>query len=355
MRQRFFHGLVLVALLLGGTAWVSLDKNITVEVDGQPRAVRTFARTVAGVLRHTGVRVGSHDLLAPAPEVPVKNGSRVVVRRGRQVTMLLNGSPRTVWVTALDVDEALDQLAIRADGAFVSASRSRRIPLDGLEVEIRTPAKVRILDAGRARVVRTTAGSIRELLAEVGLKLKPEDKVSIPLDRYPANGTTVSITRIRADRVVESQQVPFAVERRPDSSMWTDTERVLTWGAPGVRVLTWAVTYTNGKLSSKRLVGNKVTVKPRTKVVVYGTKQRTVDQLNWWALAQCESGNNPRAVSGNGLYRGLYQFRQSTWYGVGGTGDPIDASREEQTLRAKRLYLRSGTSPWPYCGRRLYW
>jgi hypothetical protein len=129
---------------------------------------------------------------------------------------------------------------------------------------------------------------------------------------------------------------------------------VIQFGFAGVRTLTYSVTYTNGKLTSKKLLSSRVTQQPRTKIVLYGTKKRTVDSLNWWALAQCESGNNLRAVSRNGDYRGLYQFRLSTWHSVGGVGDPIDASREEQTKRAKRLYLRSGWRPWPYCGKRLF-
>jgi transglycosylase-like protein len=67
-------------------------------------------------------------------------------------------------------------------------------------------------------------------------------------------------------------------------------------------------------------------------------------------VAWCESSNNTRAVSPNGLYRGLFQFDLPTWRSVGGTGDPIDASRGEQELRAVLLLKRRGTSPWPVCG-----
>lgn len=77
------------------------------------------------------------------------------------------------------------------------------------------------------------------------------------------------------------------------------------------------------------------------------------DRLNWHALAVCESGDRPRAVSPNGLYRGLYQFDLRTWHGVGGKGDPINASRTEQTYRAQLLYADRGRAPWPVCGSRL--
>jgi hypothetical protein len=68
------------------------------------------------------------------------------------------------------------------------------------------------------------------------------------------------------------------------------------------------------------------------------------------AIAACESGGNPATNTGNGFY-GKYQFVQSTWESVGGTGNPAAASEAEQDMRAAMLYAREGASPWPVCGR----
>ena len=68
------------------------------------------------------------------------------------------------------------------------------------------------------------------------------------------------------------------------------------------------------------------------------------------AIASCESGGNPRAISSNGMYRGKYQFSTATWAGVGGKGDPAAASEAEQDKRAAMLYARSGPGQWPVCG-----
>jgi soluble lytic murein transglycosylase-like protein len=68
------------------------------------------------------------------------------------------------------------------------------------------------------------------------------------------------------------------------------------------------------------------------------------------AIASCESGGDPTAVSSDGTYRGLYQFDYGTWESMGGSGDPAAASVAEQNYRAALLYASAGSSPWPVCG-----
>jgi len=68
------------------------------------------------------------------------------------------------------------------------------------------------------------------------------------------------------------------------------------------------------------------------------------------AIAACESGGDPRAVSPDGTYRGKYQFDQQTWESVGGTGDPAAAPEAVQDEMAARLQAQRGASPWPVCG-----
>ena len=72
----------------------------------------------------------------------------------------------------------------------------------------------------------------------------------------------------------------------------------------------------------------------------------------WDSLAQCESGGNWAANTGNGFYGGL-QFTLSTWHGYGGAGMPNQASREQQIAIAERVRAGQGWGAWPACSRKL--
>lgn len=68
------------------------------------------------------------------------------------------------------------------------------------------------------------------------------------------------------------------------------------------------------------------------------------------AIAACESGGNPQAIGGGGLYRGAFQMTYAAWASVGGQGDPAAAPMPEQVRRAAALYAQAGPGQWPVCG-----
>ena len=350
-----------VVLALGGsvTAFAMMDKTVRLDVDGQHVSVRTFAGNVAGVLRKAHLVIGPHDTVAPDLSAPVHDGSAVVVRHGRLVSVMVDGQQRQVWVTALSVDDALDQLGLRTDGEWLSASRSLTIPRQGLSFAVRLPQHVTVLADGRRTTTNTTAPDVRTLLHDLKLKVGRLDRLSVPLTLYPTSGLVITIDRVSQKRVSQSVVVPFRTIQVKTSALYVGQSKITRYGTPGVKLNTYRLVWKNHRLIRRVLVSSVIKAKSAPQYVAVGTKPKpryspSADGLNWAALAQCESGGNPRSVSSDGRFRGLYQFTIGTWQGVGGTGDPIDASSSEQTYRAQILYRRSGDSPWPTCGHYLY-
>lgn len=78
--------------------------------------------------------------------------------------------------------------------------------------------------------------------------------------------------------------------------------------------------------------------------------------VNWDAIAQCESGGRWNVNTGNGYHGGL-QFSPSTWRAYGGrqyAGSAHQASRSEQITVARKVLQGQGIGAWPTCGRRGY-
>ncbi|GAU68647.1 hypothetical protein SSP35_08_01410 [Streptomyces sp. NBRC 110611] len=351
---------LVVAFLAGGTtAFIAHDKAVRLNVDGKPRTLHTFADDVHELLGDEQLDIGDHDIVAPAPGAGLSSGEEVVVRHGRPVALTVDGRRRTVWTTEDTVDGALRELGVRAEGAYLSTSRARRIDRHGMELAVRTERSVTFLADGRTYPLRTNAATVREALAEAGLALRNQDTTSVPAESFPREGQTISVLRITGSRKVRDEAIPFRTVRRTDPQLARGTESVVQQGRPGVRRVTYRLRTVNGVRQKPKRLHAEVVRHPLPQIVHIGTQElptsvQGVDHLAWHALAQCEAGGRPNAVDASGTYGGLYQFDVGTWQALGGQGRPQDASAAEQTYRAKKLYVRRGASPWPVCGRKLH-
>ncbi len=351
---------VVVALVAGTTAFVALDKRVTISVDGHQQQVRSFARNVGDLLDSEHVAYDlAHDLVTPAPSSSLADGETVQVRYGRPVLLTVDGETRTVWTTGRTVSQALMLLGVRSDGAYVSASRSRRIGRGGMALDVRMPHHLTFLADGTRHEVTTTATTVRSAMAEAGVALREQDRVSADLSAVPYAEQVVGLTRVDGKKAVEERPIKFDTVKRKSNDLYRGTTKIVKQGKVGIEVRTFRETYLDGKLDSRQLVSTRVTEKPVTEVLLVGTKKMpdnapAADGLNWAALANCESGGNPQAYNSAGPFYGLYQFMESTWHAVGGVGVPTDASSSEQTYRAQILYNRSGAGQWPVCGHYLF-
>jgi uncharacterized protein YabE (DUF348 family) len=356
------HGVVLAALIAGPLVYVTADKAVTLDVNGSTRVVRTYASTVGGVLAEQGIKVAPRDEVAPPAASAVTRGLHIAVVSARPVTLVVDGVTSQVWTTAQTVAEFSRQLGSRYAAAYLSASRSTRIPLAGLSLTVRLPKSVTVRALGRTAAIVTTGATWGDALAGAGYVIGPLDVLSIPAEAVPQDGDAMVVTRVSVRTVLRQVPIPFAVQRVPDAALYVGTTQVRQAGVAGKVLETWLYTLHDGHTVVGKLLSRKALSAPVTEIVEQGTRLRpppppprtSVSQLNWAALADCESGGNPRAVGGGGLFFGMYQFSLGAWHGVGGIGNPIDYPAVEQTHRAELLYLRSGAGAWPYCGHLLF-
>lgn len=350
---------LILALTAGSATALAMSKTVTVAVDGQERTLSTFADTVDGALQSAGLQADGKDTLAPSPDAGIEDGSRIVLERGKPLTLTVNGQQRELWTTAATVEEALRQVGLRSEGVKVSADRSRRIPQQGMTLWVRT-AKPTLLYDGAAppQIITTDAKTVGDLLAAQRVVLGPRDTVTPEPSAPVVPGMHIEVTRIATEEVRETRTVEPPVERVEDSEMPEGEEAVDSEGKPGEEVVTYRVTTTNGEETDREEIDSKVTVEPEPRVVRIGTQQapEVSDGSVWDRLAECESGGDWSTNTGNGYYGGL-QFDKSTWDAYGGSEYaeyPHQASREEQIAIAEKVRDdRGGYGAWPTCSSQL--
>ncbi len=350
---------------VGGATAAAMAKHVTITVDGQDRQISTLSGSVSGALDAAGLTMGEHDVLAPAADTAISDGSHIALERGRQLTVSIDGTTQQLWTTADTVEQALVQLGQDPAALALSADRSREIPLTGLDLIATTMHTVSITDgATAAATVRSGGVTVADVLATQGIVLGPNDLVDPAAGTPVTDGTAIAITRVAVTTSTDTVDVAPVDQPVDDPNLDKGTTQVAVAGTPGKQQVVTQVTTTNGVESGRQEISRTTLLEATPNQVHVGSKS-TLDWqgsrvffhdtefgVNWDGLAYCESTNNPKAVNNPSGYLstyGLFQFDLPTWGTVGGSGNPGDASPEEQLMRAKLLYQSRGLEPW-LCG-----
>jgi uncharacterized protein YabE (DUF348 family) len=361
MRRSVKYGLygAVLAAIVGGSAALATaaaEPAITLVVDGNKSTIHSTAHTVGAVLADAGYHVDGHDIVAPAVAQPMSAGGTIVLKRGRELHLAVDGKKKNVWTTEPTVADALADLGYPVTD-FVSVSRSSRLALTPTTLSLRAPKHVVVQWDGHTRSVTTTALTAGDLVHQLGIKVRKQDVVLPGRGKYLTNRMHVRIERVSSKRMTMREAVSFPVIKKSDPSMYTDQVTVLTAGTPGSADNTYNVLFADGVQVGRTLLSSHLLSAAKAQVEKVGTKLRPVSTsgLNWDAVAACESGGNWAINTGNGYYGGL-QFSESTWLSNGGgqyAQYPSEASRAQQIAVANRLYAARGSSPWPVCGANL--
>jgi uncharacterized protein YabE (DUF348 family) len=353
-----------VAVIGTTVGYASMGKSVTLNVDGHVEHVTATGDTVGQVLADQGISLRSHDEVAPSVDQPVDDGTTIAVRYGKPLKLNVDGTTSTYWVTATDVRGALQQINRSFDRAHLSVSRGAGIARDGLRITVATPKKLVVVIGGKHAVHTTIpAVTVGEALKALHVHLGKSDEVHPGLRHVLDDGDRLVLTRIRVvKRHVTGESIAFSTITRNDASMLQGHSTVTRAGHDGLRNATYRIVFRNGHLVARRILSQDVVRAPVPQIERVGTKAAPAPAPTsnfasgssvWDKIAQCESGGNWAANTGNGYYGGL-QFSLGTWQSYGGSGLPSNASRLTQIAIATKIRNASGGyGAWPACSRAL--
>lgn len=158
----------------------------------------------------------------------------------------------------------------------------------GSTIRVYRAQAVTIQDGNASGQIRTWGTTVKDTLAEQHIDLGDKDVVNPPLDSVvPTDGSSVSITivRVAETEVTINSDIDYATTYVDDASMEKGTTAVQTAGQVGVMQKVYKVRRENGAEVSRTLLSSTVTKQPVTKVVKRGTKVTLygTGQASWYS------------------------------------------------------------------------
>ncbi|MGE5579685.1 MAG: 3D domain-containing protein [Bacillota bacterium] len=205
----------LLGLICAAVALVN-DKQIVVSAWDREVRLHNPGKTVEEAIAEAGIVLGPMDRVTPALDSPVKNGMKVDIQRAEPVFVKKGESVTTYLTCDRDVSRILDL---------------------------------------------------------AGVEPGPDDIVVPAVGKNVSETGLLRIVEVTFAEVTENVQVPFATERRNDSSIEAGLTKVYRYGSNGVSRVDYKVRYEDGVEVSRQELGRELVTEPKAQVVLVGTLQ----------------------------------------------------------------------------------
>ena len=199
----------------------------------------------------------------------------------------------TVKTRADDVNEVLSE-----QGIAVSETDKINVPADSEinkdeEIVVRRGKEITVVTPSSAETVVVTSTDTHEALKEAGYPATEYDEINMDGDSI-AMSETVEIKSVYYTYENVKEDVPFETEYIDDPEMYSGEEEIVTEGVAGAKVYSYKVAlYEDGTEKERTLESETVVTEPVKAVIKRGTKQKPVETAapSVQASSVSESGN----------------------------------------------------------------
>jgi 3D (Asp-Asp-Asp) domain-containing protein len=112
-------------------------------------------------------------------------------------------------------------------------------------------------------------GTVGSLLESMSITLGEKDEVEPALETKLFDGIYISVTRVTVKLELETETIPYAIEKVGDSANASAVQVVIQEGTEGLKYVEYDVVYRNGIESSRSANWESIAIKPTAQVIEY--------------------------------------------------------------------------------------
>lgn len=214
--------LILILAIASGMIFTVSAKEINIteidEFNGKnvTKTVYVMSGSVGEVLDKQELDIGETDKISISVHTEIKNDEEIVIKRGKEITIVADGVSEEVIVTKADAHDAL------VEAGYVPSENDEITVLGGSDLK---------------------------------------------------DGDGIELVTVSESTDIINEKIENEVEYRNDPTMPEGETRVIEEGQSGLREITSNVIYRSGEEASRTVVSDNITVEPKKKIIAVGTKK----------------------------------------------------------------------------------
>ncbi|MCW5878951.1 MAG: DUF348 domain-containing protein [Anaerolineales bacterium] len=253
--------------------------RIQLTADGQTYAMRGSERSLDRLLAEWGLSPGPQDrillvgqVLDPAAELPVAPFLSLELRRAVSFSLQEDGVPRTLSSSASTLGEALSEHGIPLQAADQLQPAAETPLVAGLQAVLTRAQPLQVMVGDEVLALHTTATTVGEALAQVGLALQGLDYSQPATDEPLPSDGQIRIIRVHEEVALTQQIVPFETEWVENPEAELDSTTIIQLGQNGVSAARERIRYEDGEEVSRSQEDLRTLTEPQNQITGYGSK-----------------------------------------------------------------------------------
>lgn len=315
---------VLIFCLFATNAFAGMaaQYNVVIDDNGKQFTVATEETEPIEILNEANITLGANDRL-DITGFTAGEGGTIVVDRLNTVNIQLGDVITPYEVYADTVGDALKEIGMDDSNSVQNYENGDAVE-NGMVIIVSAPLRVSLYADGQTYDINLSDGTVADVLSLADVSLGGSDYTEPELNAAVTDGMQITVYRTETKMVTETETIKFDTKTKNDSSLEIGESKIATKGVNGEKLVTYKVTYVNGKEQSREEVSSAVTKQPVTQVKYVGTKAPDVTPngvqskngytlgqkikgkyTHYCACATCCGKSNGITASGKKVYTGM--------------------------------------------------
>lgn len=232
-----------------------------------------------------------------------------------EVKLTVDNDTKTIKTASKTVEELIDENDIYiGDADYINLDKDEKLE-KGMEVVIKHATPVTIKIGNQSITRKTYKDTVENILKNLDIEYDMNDKIKPGLSAKYEDDMVINLTRVETKEVVEEEKIEYNTTYKANKNLELGKTKTVQEGSEGIKEITKAQTFENGKLVNEEVVSEKVVKDPVNEVIEKGKKPITVASRGTTSKSTSSSSNS----SGSSTKGSKVITMTATAYSVKGT------------------------------------
>ncbi len=202
--------------------------------------------------------------------------SVITIYRAASVTFVSITGETTELVTAGTVADLLAELGVTVQAEQLVSVPEDTVLYDGLTVKITDAYHVSVTADGVSQTLLMGEGTVQDALEQAGVTMDADDEVEPALDAALYDALSITVYRVEYTERTVTETIAFPKETVRTSDLYKGQSRVTQQGVDGSKSVTYRDKIVDGAVASSEVLSETVLQEAVPQITKVGTKQKPV-------------------------------------------------------------------------------